>query len=666
MEAPILRLYRDVWAQIALYLDSRSTNNLCIVGNIQLASSVSRETRSYRYLHPGLFLDVGALLNTCNRFPSLEELVLTTPQFLSLPKEPFAPLHLPSTLTTLDLRFYGCLTLVKATKLASSTPSLLSLTLDNKRDTKLHRLADFELPSNLKSLSLLKPEAVCLSPQGIANLPRGLTNLSLSWCTKKEDEPVRATAINKYHWPLTLTSCTLASADNILLENLPRTVTTLDMSEQEFFSTEFQTEEYEFAFPWRVFFPRLKNLLLALLPMALSAQPILKSILIAETLNSNDVEKFISSGFWHMPTVFEDKSGVITYPPSYDVLSLPFNVYTDQTNEDWEEIAPLLSKTDVRRLFINSYILSLIPCPTEVSWFEDSRSGAKPIPFGVRKITAYFSQIPVEYLPASVTSLECGNLYLRNADGPLRSSEVALPTSLTELRSPGLLRADIALLLPASLTEVTLLIDSAATWKTIAVGLVSLRSMSIELQHPWNCFDCLEPIRSSTLESVSIALLVVQYNSSRYRQFFSPTVFPSSLRSLELRGSNSDPSVLAILPQQLLELTIWGFHWDPPEDTLPCHEADGKSIADLIRCLPPKLRKLELKIPTGFNMSVLASWNSLKDLPRSLLYFKHQGHFDEPKPQEMEEAIQSLPPYLLHAIWPTQVEAFRSSYLNKI
>ena len=644
-DAPILRLYHDLWLHLCHYLDARSLANLIFTGNPTIASHVVRNTRSTRFHGGGLIWNLKPLLNFSKRFQSIQELIISTKQMTCLALKPNTTLTLPPTLTTLDLSFYGIFSAIQPIRLSQAVPVLTRLSLDNHGSRKPHMLSDFDLPLSLQTLCLeCDPAILGLTPQGIAQLPRTLTDLSIAFVVfKRMDEGEGFNdRFDSYLWPLSLTSCRLVAHQyNLMLKHLPRTVTRLDLSR----CTVLQTHSGQFGlshFPWRVFFPRLRNISLPNQFSRTSLSGHLQSLIMPRFMDETKVESFMNSGFW----LLSDELGPIwkdTYP-SYELIVGTETISTTVVSEEEVEmLIPHLKQTCLPGLPLGHPLFKHVLPFKEFTGSCNASEGDEPLPHEIRTLNTLGSTVHARLLPPLLTSLDVVTIIGNGSAIGRGYSEGDLPVSLLSLTMRGYAGPDLLSILPQTLTHLTATLHCASEWNLLAARLVSLSKLEVLFGGSWNRSDPLMPIMSDRLSTLSITACLTSISPvwPTLHQFFpNRSIFPPSLTKLSLRDQVPIlGSLFAALPRSLLDLKISDFTWTVPQETVK------KTPRSILRSLPPQLRTLILLRSTYTDP---ISWEDLRDLPRSMLCFSVAGHIlFAPGPDAEEDLLSVLPPYLL-------------------
>ena len=650
-DAPILRLYHDLWLHLCHYLDARSLANLIFTGNPTIASHVVRNTRSTRFHGGGLIWNLKPLLNFSKRFQSIQELIISTKQMTCLALKPNTTLTLPPTLTTLDLSFYGIFSAIQPIRLSQAVPVLTRLSLDNHGSRKPHMLSDFDLPLSLQTLCLeCNPDVLGLTPQGIAQLPRTLADLSMAYLSHDQEHERQGVKhrFDSYLWPLSLTSCRLRSDHtNLRLEHLPRTVTRLDISrhiEQETLSGQFELSH----FPWRVFFPRLRNISLPNQDSRTSLSGHLQSLIMPRFMDETKVESFMNSGFW----LLSDELGPIwkdTYP-TYERIKMPnWQLCSQQVEEDLEILAPYLKRTSIPGIPYENKLYKLFSPLKKVKFSYGTSQGDEPFPSGTRTLHSVWPYVHAALVPSSVTTLNVGNLIGSGLSKDQRCLEGDLPVSLLSLTMGGDCSLDWLSIIPRTLTHLSVKLSSASEWDLLATRLVSLSKLKVLLSVSWNRYDPLMCFMSQQLGSLTITQSrqsdIPPAEPSLHQFFPNPPIFPPSLTRLFLKTDTVLASILPKLPRSLTKIKISSFAWTSEEET------EKISPQAAIQGLPPNLRILEfISTPDDWDNSKSVSWEVLRELPRSILSFKENDHFQFPPSTDLqgETFINTMPPYLVH------------------
>lgn len=225
--------------------------------------------------------------------------------------------------------------------MTSHLPGLLNLRISGSGVAEQPRLSAFHFPPNLETLELSHMNSIRVKSGDIEKLPRSLTDLTLnaaSWPRFKT-----------YEWPLSLKSLEVwCNSASIKLESLPRTLSSLSLENVGSLRTGFLDEASLPVFPWRVFFPHLAVLTLGPSAYYLVNSELLSSILHPTTLAEEHVSKFISSGFWDVPSLQKPASSYL----SYKKLTLPSSYWQqlELSSPDLVLIATHLKHAEIPKL----------------------------------------------------------------------------------------------------------------------------------------------------------------------------------------------------------------------------------------------------------------------------------------------------------------------------
>lgn len=649
--APILRLYPDVWLRMLRFLDARSLKNLLCTGNRTLVLCVARNARTASFEDFGLILDFEVLLSFCERFQLLQELVVSAPFGTSIARWPSKGVLLPSNLTTLKISFHGIFSLISPLSLSLMVPALQTLSLDAQGAPSRYRLSHFDFPSSLQCLELYSARcSIGLDPYGVSRLPRNLVEFSIAYyCSKtcpEEEMQGFGDNFSSYVWPLSLLSCSLeAPISTIKMEHLPRTVTRMDLSKHEALGTDFG-EKLENAFPWRVFFPRLQ--FIDWIDEYKIQTGFLTSLALPYALDTQKVDAFIGTGFWHLPEVF----GPVIRLPSYPLfqrISIPsWWRHEDKMAEELEMHAPLFREACFPGIRCDRLSYRLLSNYSEVKLFGILPKDTIQLPSNVRSVDAH--TVYADLVPPSITSLRCGVLVGKQLtfNDPVVAPISEMPSNLSSLAFERFNGSDMMSFLPKTLTSLEMQLSRAVEWNVVATRLLSLKTLSIELEPSWVWSEALESVSSQLLDKVDIFVpqSAESPNWPMLAQFFgAKNVFPPSLKSLTLNGAvYCNASILPVLPRSLTKLTIARFAWKTRGRPFP--DTENMTPRELLRSLPPNLRQLRFFQQAAGDTQV--DCEELEGLPRSLLVFQHRGHFafsSETKPTTSFSSI--MPPYIL-------------------
>lgn len=178
-QAPIYRLFLDVWVQVASYLPPNALIHLLLAGDKRLSNVLSQITT---------FKTRWELL----RFPDLNRLWASSQSLFRSTEHFYYKYKLPmqltpqfdwrnrfSSLKTLNLHFYGCLeSVTHSGPINALWPLLEDLTLEEPSEAPSRAYSTFfnllELPKNLRVLSILTPRSMGIIPHHFSRLPTGL------------------------------------------------------------------------------------------------------------------------------------------------------------------------------------------------------------------------------------------------------------------------------------------------------------------------------------------------------------------------------------------------------------------------------------------------------------------------------------------------------------
>lgn len=594
-DAPILRLYPDIWACIAEYLNLSSLVKLLELGDARLPGNRIRRVCHDNF---GPVINMKAVLRTCSHFPALQELAV-----LPIPGRTFLRLHtsplvFPPTLTSLSLSFNCALGLVTPLKLSTMVPILRHLSIKDQEYDMEPKIEELDLPPLLESLSLRISRAFPqLSKTWFALLPRTLKRLLL----RTEDFP-NFHSFESYDWPPSLEYLNLSSRA-ISLEHLPRTVFELDLSGLSSFSTAFGPGAWgQMIFPWRRFFPRLHTLTLPN-EQSMYWNMLLDTITLDSMLDSAAVDDFIASGFWNVPHLLPPPS---TPYPVYRAIELPYWFWSLNVQDVMtviERAAPQLKTTKMVKVVAPISIVSLLPSTTMfASDYANLVQADANIPEQITHFECYGS-VNLSALPPRMLEIKCDDIRGSGAEGEIVPGD-AFPAALTSLTLNVNNGRHLALtMLPLTLTRLFVWLGAPEEWNVMAERLVNLKTLKIVLRPSWSVTEPLSLISSTSLEFVTLSRTprTLPDTEPLFSGLLSTTrnVFPPSLRALDLTETAIHASTLAVVPRSLTKLYVNGLVWatSASENRHPPQvhpETKGLSNADIVKRLPPKLLSLEL------------------------------------------------------------------------
>lgn len=695
--APILQ-HPHLWQHISHYLNAEALLKcLFLVGNPRLSQIVRHNTHRAFWHSNGPLLKIEAFLIACNGFQALKELIVIPRERDMCVQRPSGPLYLPPTLTTLDLRFYGVFILVQPLKLSSLTPSLRSLKLYGINTPDFFELEQLDLPPLLEVLEV-EPQrySLELTSESITKLPRSLIRLSLScsWSfgelsDSQENDPEELSFISSIpiiDWPPSLTFLSLRLDSEMLIESLPRTITTfkghswgahahllttfpqqvtlsrlLRPREQPMEQGASSRSSLRSIFPWRRFFPLLQNISLSHgASIGLDKRYIVGTLVLPDALETKVVDEFISSTTRNVTSLDQFSSAQSITAESYPTMKkIKVPKIDDLGDEDaifeaLQKLAPYLKDTDFPLYAGPLMCAHLLP---SLSSMKPSCVHLQPqenIPTSLRAVDyLVLAALPITKLPPQVRSIRTGTIIGGRDDGDFGPGEV-LPSSLRELllNSPSH-QISLFSLFPVGLLTLKIDIASPKEWALIAERLVSLQTLHVRLPYSWTCKEAtVAKIASQRLKTFDLSFTGLRFagRSPTLIEFFSsPSTFPSSLEYLQLGRGSFHVSILAILPPNLLSLSIDDIYWTPIETghriVLPNPIGKDMTPDALLKCLPPKLVNLRLLGSFESFNDLIPSIDLIKLLPQSLCHLDVAWMFD---PQEFTNAEISamLPPYL--------------------
>lgn len=653
--APILRLSADVWSCVSDLLDYESVLNLLSVGNDQVSSAVERNVRHIWCQYAGPVFDFEGLLRSSHRFGALLQLHIDDEPGWKAAKKPVAPLVFPPTLTSLLLNAVAIFDLISHVDLASQAPKLRTLKLVGTGSDQL-KLEDLSIPSELETL-VLRPWSLnqSVKPEWISSLPRSLTYLKLyaMWEPTRRDTDG---SIQTDFWPPSLATLKLDCPYTGLIEHLPRTLTTLRFQPAGIM-TKYPRKD-KFVFPWRSFFPYLHTLQISHVDSDdFDLKRLLRTILVHDALEVSEVDTFIASGFWDVPSLRRPSGGAGDPYPSFQLLTLPADV-TAAIGSDITELtalSPYLANTNFDDFGSTHSAIALLKSTKSVRLESEdgvSSSSNFELPPSVTNLFAHSAHLSM--LTPNVLVLDT---YKLEGSEEVNMHEGDFPPKLLTLSTYTSLPLYAVRHLPSSITKLDLPIGNRSDWDIIASRLCNLKDLQVRLQDSWlervlPGDSPLSSIESQRLERASIHAYFDSYpkNRPKLSEFFSTPIFPPSLKDLSIFGDGWHVSLLALLPKSLGILIIDAIEWELGNDSkfAPYPEAAGMSHEDLIKCLPPKLSSLTTfgtpkngeedeeddKVPSKPDFQIL------RFLPRTIVSLSLQDIFD------MTDCdITILPPY---------------------
>lgn len=658
MTAPILRLYPDLWASLFAFLDFGSIFNLIRIGNVQLSSTVRHNVhRIDPATSDDAVLNLEALLQCVARFESIKELTITPSDRIHV-KRPLLPLDFPITLTSLSLHFDGVFSVITQLPLSTLLPNLITLDLEGVNNLPDVALKSIDFPPKLETLKLLSWENSLIgSLESISELPRTLTTLGIH--APEKFCPEQGAILSSYPWPPRLVNLRLTVYDgSFSAEYLPRTVTKMKVVGA--LETAYPRSNGNSVFPWRRFFPALTSLQTS--GSYLHTRSFWRTLLFDAghihnpILDATEVDNFISSGVWDLPSLRHPAS----YPAYTTVRTSHFNklVFTCQEKEI-NFLSPWLQSIDLGH-FNGSYAqyksMASALRSTRFLIIAGEIEKGQTIPSHVTTLVVPARPVTLSSLSPSLTTLDCGGIEGGGADGSYMPGD-AFPPKLNYLnaaRNSTPTPLEFASLIPTTMTDLNVMLDSPKSWDVIAERLVSLERLYFSVTCPWPTSNPpLARIASKRLSSVTLIQHPTFWSEKpRLAEFFPTTdpfspsaLFPPTMMDLTLEGM-WHASVSTILPRNLKFLSIDKFAWGDHLDSIAAYpEATGMSNAELIQALPANLRSLSLQGP--FAEMVAPHFEDLalvQFLPQSLTYLCETNVFNSFLASSGEEEITKLLP----------------------
>ena len=653
----ICRLHLVSWKLIVAFLDLEDLMKLMATSNSVVALNVSRSVRKIHWHHLGPFIDLEAFLHCSKLFgrtddglTKVEEMLIEAVEPLMPVKRPLKSLRFPPSLTSLSLHCAAAYALLSDLNLPKVMPDLLHLSIKDVWTSK-KGCSEFQLPPKLQSLCLRSQPYHPLHPEWIASLPSTLQSLTLDGVDGLWD-PSRRPPV-PYIWPPSLEHLALTTPNSILIENLPRTLTSLELI-GVVLRTAFPKFENQFVFPWRRFFPYLYRLRLSGPPNQYSSL-ILRTIVLDDALDAATVDAFISSGFWDLPSLrhFQTSEGRKKEPyPHFKKLCIPPDRYEGKEGEDLvrelKTLSPLLRKADLGCIESAS--------PDLMRSFELTRHWALP-----RKIT----HLP--QLPPSVTSID-GTIIICEDCPPhlleidcyklkVPKTQNSLPPNLTSLVVRGSVSkgSRVVELLPLTLTKLELALSGSEEWALVVERLVNLRILKVEFDTKWVNDKPVARISSHRLEELRLEVSFDEEDTHErplMKEMFcaQPSIFPPSLRTLTLICEQAwHASILSVLPPSLTSLDIDNIAWPDANGEMlqegfprvPYPGSEAMDCVAIMKSLPPSLSIL--KHGRLSNSAMHPDFpNLLQYLPRSVTRIDTRFSVDA-----IGVPATLLPPYLI-------------------
>lgn len=659
MTAPILNLYLDLWLCITPYLRFKDTLNLLRVGNPQITRLLCQSTQRACWYQSGPFLDLDAFIRICGAgglFSSLQEIRIEPIELKIATRKPVAPLSFPSTLTFLSLHCADVITLVKPLKIATELPHLTGLSLSGEERSSVFNLWDLKFPPKLTSLSInVTPDAkLTIEADGVLSLPRNLSSLTLrgSWIQDSVLWPGKY----PFDWPPSLAHLRLICCKGVPLESLPRTLTSLDLSDA-LPSTKFpRPDRLRGVFPWRQFFPRIHTIAIGEFyeSLYMDWNRLIGSLVLDNVLDVPTVEAFMTSLFPEATSLLSSEPvetrSLEPYPCFKEIRMRPRAMLSASEPflaEELESLSSLLANADFVHATGFLSTMSRLRATSRIkirndAWWDTFEGGLSP---AVHTLDVEKSHVLA--LPPQLTRLTCKDLTGSGPKGGFLPSDY-FPKKMSRLTvrdgPPG---NRLFERLPATITRLNCPLRTSEDWNKIAKGLINLKQLKVVLVSTWGVPSApLAPVASSVLQKFTLAL----HASWKYPpqptvpEFFVPSLLPPSLEAMVLRREESwHASIFAVIPPTVTSLDIDFVTW---ENTLyeilkPYPKASDMRAEDLFESLPPKLTSLTFK---GFGGS-RRNARILRALPRSITHLNIDRSLETSKIMS-DEWKSILPPWV--------------------
>lgn len=621
--SPILSLYADIWSLVLGILDIRSIERLMVAGYSRFEPLFRSLVRKGSYEGIMHILDLDRFMRSCRRFEHIEDVAIIPENLLTRTPSLIEDRVLPKKLVSLELAFKRSADLfLLQSNLREMVPDLLHLRIQGSSSSIISFDA-IQFPPRLQTFELSGDLIVRVHPGDIAKLPRSLLKLRLLATTWPQ--------MDEYEWPIGLSSLALHCSDtSVLLESLPRTVSSLTFDRSISLTTEFRAPNADNSgndFPWRVFFPNLSHLDWPR-RHSYDSSTFLRSLVLERAFDETLVRDFLSSGPFDLPSL----RSATTYP-TYSFLRLPPTGLGGLDVDEFRALSPHFQKTDLRGYHWPNATTGSIPSTQACVLSEETTLETKLPP----KLTRlYGSSLQTKILPPTLTSIFCEALVPESESTEKEGGidHFKLPRNLLNLQITGNdFPVSLASFLPVSLTRLDTCFDSLEIWTLVATRLIHLQTLNVHLGPSWSCYEPLTPIASSHLQKLSINIpitsLLPSIRPPLWEFFSDPSPLPQSLTSLGVHSHHMSPiptCIIPALPRQLLSVSLNSITLEPPLVRFP--ESIGISAEDCLRHFPPQLRALALySIPEP---RINANFDLLTSLPSSLTSFRHAFVFGFP------------------------------------
>lgn len=660
MNPPILLLYPEIVSHIALYLDIYSLKRLGIAGNARLVALLKLGVRNIFTPKYMMFLDLKAIFALSDGYKCIEIVKIRPVRDTTPAKIPAEALELPHTITELNVRFPGSVSLFLDNSLIKQLPRLRRLRLSSGETSRKATLSGIQFPSQLESLELFaRPGELRYAKGDIDCLPKGLITLALP--LPEEGLP----QFDKYEWPLSLTHFELDTSYNqsILIELLPRTVSKLICWNVPNWKTTFNSQETlsEISFPWRSFFPHLSHLQLEALDPSFNSD-LLKTLLLHDALPKPLVDDFIKNSYWNLPSL---QAGELTYAKFISLwIPSPYaGVSLDNVKAEFQLLVPFLAETNL--WLYPELPMELFKHTPRVKSTTINADSTETTQFSVslEELTCNSCKVHLSILPKGLRSIYCSGFMEINEDGTIiegLEKHIKIPPTLTSLhciesRLPDLFIHE----LPRNLTKLRIMLGNPDQWDLVATRLSGLVSLIANFDANWVC-DSSRTLALLTSKSIIAVTLAQELTSTPSKVPWSEFLhncssgtspLPPTITKLSI-VSNTDtiPIDAALaLPKGLVALLLDGINWFPSTETSAHYNPTGLSIEEILLRLPPKIRKLGLNCSKGAKK---VDFKLVKAFSPLVVYLSLQHSFEsqleagETTTDEIERCISHLPPHL--------------------
>lgn len=237
-EAPILRLDRDVWSLLSIYVLPNDLVRLCMLST-SIASRIKLGTRSLKLSWSSIhYIDVSTVLSYISQHPHVSEVSFESQDGMKPHWTPVDWISLPTGLTSLSLSFAGSVTSLfdGNHRIGELLPNLSSLRVSEEvrsQDPPYYSIRLHCLPSSLLELKIMSHRMIQVPSTDFESLPATLITLALDLRLILVDDRFgpHAKKMDAPRFPPNLTTLSYGQEHprcHLVLSNLPRSLQSLD------------------------------------------------------------------------------------------------------------------------------------------------------------------------------------------------------------------------------------------------------------------------------------------------------------------------------------------------------------------------------------------------------------------------------------------------------